>query len=248
MTPSARLLFVETGRADAARTVAPHRHAFWQLEVMTAGSARVRLGGTEVTLEPPAVLVVPPGIEHGFTYTVTGTRWLSAKFAADGVRIGRARIDRSPAAAALAAALIALHDGAAPTAAARAATGHLLLALLALAAPVDEPAPSLSTRVRMLIDEHPGRRWSAREAARALGSTPDRASAVLRRETGAGLKATIDRCRAERAAQLLTYSDLPVGAVGARLGFPDLFAFSRFFARMHGASPSVFRARCARRR
>ncbi|AOJ11999.1 helix-turn-helix transcriptional regulator [Burkholderia mayonis] len=60
--------------------------------------------------------------------------------------------------------------------------------------------------------------------------------------------ALVTRARIGEAQRLLLHTRLPIGEIGARVGFGSTSAFSRFFAREHGAAPSRYRDdRCAKR-
>jgi AraC-like DNA-binding protein len=60
--------------------------------------------------------------------------------------------------------------------------------------------------------------------------------------TGRTAKQLVDDRVALEAKRLLAESDLPVAAVGARLGFSEPTNFGRFFTRTVGVSPGQFRA------
>jgi two-component system response regulator YesN len=51
------------------------------------------------------------------------------------------------------------------------------------------------------------------------------------------------RIRMERAAELLTSTDLPVREVAARVGYRQPAQFAKAFARRHGVAPTEYRVR-----
>jgi AraC family transcriptional activator of pobA len=244
----ARFLFAQAGAAGPGQGAADHRHPFWQLELITAGRATARVEGAALALRRGSVLLLPPDVEHGFAYLASGTAWLSLKFSASGWRVPAAATLRQGEVTPIVAAIRELCSDGAPRPAAREALDHLLAALMAVVAVTAQaPAtPSLAERVRELVERHDGRPWSVAQVARVLGGSPGHCSARFKAESGLSLKVFIDRCRAERAASLLTYSELSVAEVGERLGFADGFAFSRFFARVKRMSPTAFRDRARR--
>ncbi|UQX05282.1 helix-turn-helix domain-containing protein [Streptomyces sp. RerS4] len=60
--------------------------------------------------------------------------------------------------------------------------------------------------------------------------------------TGRNAKALIDGRVALEAGRLLAHTDLPVAAIGRRLGFTEPTNFGKFFARETGLPPGTFRA------
>ncbi|MBA3845406.1 MAG: helix-turn-helix transcriptional regulator, partial [Planctomycetes bacterium] len=79
------------------------------------------------------------------------------------------------------------------------------------------------------------------EVARRLGVTPEHLARLVRRATGRTVKALLRERRLEHACRLLRASDLPVGVIGARVGYPDPYHFSRVFARHAGIPPTAYR-------
>ncbi|MGC3997837.1 MAG: helix-turn-helix domain-containing protein [Anaeromyxobacter sp.] len=67
----------------------------------------------------------------------------------------------------------------------------------------------------------------------------------LQEEEQVTFKALWARVKLEEARRLLEDTPLPLGEVGARLGFSTPTAFSRFFRQGAGVGPAAFRERCA---
>jgi AraC-like DNA-binding protein len=126
-----------------------------------------------------------------------------------------------------------------------AAIPHLLAAAMQIAgSPMVAPAPAgIAATALALLDADHRRPWSVASLAAALGLSPGHASSRFRAEHGLSLKRWLDARRADRAGQVLAASDLPIAEVAARCGFADPFAFSRYFRRVTGNSPSAFRAK-----
>jgi AraC-like DNA-binding protein len=59
---------------------------------------------------------------------------------------------------------------------------------------------------------------------------------------GVGAKGCIDNRVLLEAKRLLVHTDLPAGAIGQRLGFPEATVFTKFFRRHTGLTPTGFRA------
>ena len=60
---------------------------------------------------------------------------------------------------------------------------------------------------------------------------------------GASFRSCLWRIRMERAAELLTSTDLPVREVAARVGYRQPAQFAKAFARRHGVAPTEYRVR-----
>lgn len=65
---------------------------------------------------------------------------------------------------------------------------------------------------------------------------------AVRAATGQTPKGFIDRRVILEAKRLLAHTDLPIGRVGAAVGFPDAANFSKFFHQHTEVTPAVFRA------
>jgi AraC family transcriptional activator of pobA len=108
---------------------------------------------------------------------------------------------------------------------------------------VDDADVQLFRRFAQLLDRDFARHHDARHYADELGVPPAALSRALAQVTGRTTKELItDRVMTE-AARLLAFTDLTVGEVAFRAGFPDQLYFSRAFKRRHGEPPMAFRAR-----
>lgn len=80
-------------------------------------------------------------------------------------------------------------------------------------------------------------------AARLCGYSRDYLNRQVHKRFGVSLKGWLDRELAGRARRSLDYSSQGVTEIAAELGFPSVYAFSRFFSRVTGMSPTAYRKR-----
>ncbi|MER5755508.1 AraC family transcriptional regulator [Streptomyces sp. NPDC002088] len=78
--------------------------------------------------------------------------------------------------------------------------------------------------------------------ADALGYSRRTLVRAVRAATGETPKGFIDKRVALEAKRLLAHTDLPIGRVGAAVGFPDAANFSKFFHQHTDLTPAAFRA------
>jgi AraC-like DNA-binding protein len=137
-----------------------------------------------------------------------------------------------------------------------AATGELLRHLLAalvlriarLPAPHDgPPGPATAAGDTFLRFQHELERSfattrSAAAYAARLGYSLPTLNRACRAATGRNAKILIDARVALEAGRLLAHTDLPVAAIGRRLGFTEPTNFGKFFTHRTGLSPGAFRA------
>lgn len=246
------VLYAQRGTSPAGHVFASHAHPFWQVEVAISGGFCCLIGDDAVHLRPGDGLLIPAGLAHGFRYD-RRSRHVSLKVRVDGVAIPPAVIPLAKLTGwpALRDALVALVDHDRPDRARQHAAGHLIEAIIALAAaprPEHEEPPSIVEQVRNLVEHGENRRWSVAAVAQALGYSPGHASAVFRAQAAMTLKSFLDQARQEAAARLLAETDHPIGEIADLLEFPDVFAFSRFVSRVAGVSPRALRERLRRAR
>lgn len=95
------------------------------------------------------------------------------------------------------------------------------------------------------IAENPAERVPVEELARGAGYSRSHFSRLFARLTGATPERYAILMRLSRAGQLLATTDLPIGEIAARLGYADIFFFSRQFKAFKGVSPRDWRGRHA---
>ncbi|WP_406443287.1 AraC family transcriptional regulator [Streptomyces sp. NBC_00631] len=122
----------------------------------------------------------------------------------------------------------------------------LLLRLAHLAASsaeaVRRQADTTFTLFRDAVEKDFATEHSVSAYADALGYSRRTLVRAVRAATGETPKGFIDKRVVLEAKRLLAHTDLPIGRVGAAVGFPDAANFSKFFHLHTGQTPVAFRA------
>jgi AraC family transcriptional regulator, transcriptional activator of pobA len=103
---------------------------------------------------------------------------------------------------------------------------------------VDEP---VLAAVFDVIEARYAEPISLADVAAELGLSGGHLTTVVRRRTGRTVQQWIGERRMQEARRLLADTDLPVAAVGRRVGYPDAGYFIRRFHRAHGTTPLPWR-------
>ncbi|MEW2303478.1 AraC family transcriptional regulator [Streptomyces sp. NPDC006655] len=122
----------------------------------------------------------------------------------------------------------------------------LLLRLAHLAASSAEAArrqaDTTFTLFRDAVEKDFATNHSVSAYADTLGYSRRTLVRAVRAATGQTPKGFIDKRVVLEAKRLLAHTDLPIGRVGAAVGFPDAANFSKFFQLHTGQTPVAFRA------
>ncbi|MEV6775230.1 AraC family transcriptional regulator [Streptomyces syringium] len=247
----------------------PHRHSFYEIVYVTAGSGGHVIDLVRRPLRPPHLCVLLPGQVH-YWDRVCGLRGVLMLFTDDFLlarpgdrQLLRALGERSwlhlppgtggSDAAGLGALIRAMEreftDRADGCASVLAAYLHILL-VHALRLPGAAPRPDAATgraagvsrQFGLLLTETAGSaEWSVAAYAARLGVSVGYLNEAVKRTTGRTPGELVRAARTLEAKRLLTGSDLGVGQVARRVGFSDPAYFCRFFRREAGVSPGEFR-------
>ncbi|MFF2202505.1 helix-turn-helix domain-containing protein [Streptomyces sp. NPDC058145] len=104
------------------------------------------------------------------------------------------------------------------------------------------PADSTFTLFRDAVEKGFATQHSVSAYADALGYSRRTLVRAVRAATGETPKGFIDKRVVLEAKRLLAHTDMPIGRVGAAVGFPDAANFSKFFQLHTGVTPVAFRA------
>ncbi|WP_327287478.1 helix-turn-helix domain-containing protein [Streptomyces sp. NBC_01198] len=105
--------------------------------------------------------------------------------------------------------------------------------------------PGQDPRVRQVLDQiaaDPAAPLRVDQLARGVALSPSRLAHLFRAETGDSIGNVVLAARLRRAATLLETTGLPVGRIGAEVGFASPYYFSRQFRRRFGVPPTAYRA------
>ncbi|MBA3709241.1 MAG: helix-turn-helix transcriptional regulator [Planctomycetes bacterium] len=92
------------------------------------------------------------------------------------------------------------------------------------------------------VRREPERPWRVSGLARSAGMAVDVFSRRFHAATGSSPRAFLVNARLEAAKAHLRMSDLSIGEIAARLGFCDIYHFSRRFRTHVGCAPTAYRA------
>ncbi|MCX3063803.1 helix-turn-helix domain-containing protein [Streptomyces beihaiensis] len=121
----------------------------------------------------------------------------------------------------------------------------LRVAHISAQAAADACAPQPDTtfsRFRTAVEQGFTENHSVSAYADELGYSRRTLVRSVRAATGLTPKAFIDRRVVLEAKRLLAHTDLPVGRIGAAVGFADSANFSKYFQQHAGVTPAGFRA------
>lgn len=140
-------------------------------------------------------------------------------------------------------------------ASAAAATARLTTLLVSAVRALHQPAEVISAagnaraalvaRLREKIETHLRSGLSVAQYAKALNVTPARLRAACMEVTGKTPMRVLEERLVLEAKRNLNYTNMTIAQIAYYLGFTDPAYFSRFFSKLCGESPAVFRKRTA---
>lgn len=258
------ILHVEQVVDRAARhdwTIAAHRHLhLHQLLLLKSGDVTLTLDGAPNSVVSPAVINIPRGTVHGFSFS-SGTEGLVVTLPADDfpdlfAARGETAMDLARVFTVEADAAICLRFQALAVAHAGHAVFRRTLVraeLAALIAQVLENAHEIYggrvlidpriQRFEALVRQDAARRFNLQALAAALAMSPRHLSRLCKSETGLTAQGYFEAQKMREACRLLVYTGMTAQQIAYQLGFDDPSYFSRVFQRNFRLSPSAYRRR-----
>lgn len=244
-------------------TIAPHRHLqLHQLFLFLGGDIRLSADGAPLPVTPPALVNVPRGVVHEFTFSAGTDGYVLTLPASDFPELFGPAAEPAAAAGNLfvvtpAAELIAAfghladgygRPGKLRRSRMRAQAALILCAALDLhdAGAAGGDGPDADVRMRAfagLVAETLRERRSIEAYAGSLGLSARQLRRLCLKATGLTPQGFVEQQLVREACRMLAYTRESVQGVGFSLGFDDPAYFSRFFQRGTGLAPSAYRAR-----
>ena len=273
--PGQELLHIEEVQSRSSLyqwEISPHVHkGLYQVLWVQSGAVEVALDAVVQSLQGPLVIVVPPGVVHGFRFA-PGTDGLvlslTARFMVEGdfQAVGEAfrtvfasaavlpMAEEALAASRLSALLRNLADEFALPGStdspvvlwlARSVVWHLAQIRPSSGDPRSNRAlhqRTQFTRFLILIEDHFLQHWSLEQYAARMGLTTQRLNRLVRDVNGQSALEVVHERLTREACRRLRYIAAPVANLASEMGFDDAAYFSRFFKKRTGQTPLEFRA------
>ena len=100
---------------------------------------------------------------------------------------------------------------------------------------------AVAERLRTFLSARVSERVTLKELSRVLGYSEKYASDVFRRYMGSSLSKHVKELRLNKATSMLLEERHTITTIAESVGFSDAFAFSHFFKRAVGCSPTEYR-------
>ena len=254
-------------RSSAYRwEIRPHRHdSFFQFLYIRNGSGDADVAGERILLTPPCVVLMPPGVRHGYRFskdiegfviTVVADRlpitarvpqnrgdWLSRP------RMAVIEAKEAPyldATVQRIAEEFEKHRGERRSLMGSPLTTAILITGSSAAPPDNEPRhDAKQARVealRTLIAERFRDQLTAEDYARLLNLSVTHLNRVVREVTGQTLHDFIMTRVVDEASRALLFTPASIKQIAVSLGFADPAYFSRWFRKRTGRTPGQFRS------
>lgn len=245
-----------------------HRHAsFFQILYIEAGSGHALFGHAKSAIYPPAVLTIPPGVNHGFGFSrdiegfvITVLSSQLPQPLGDRGRLGEwlatphaTTLDpQDTDATYLMQSLNRLGEEFEQR---RAGRSELLLSYIYLALQLtarisdntngnkfaSNPNERRMELVIGLVQQHFRSHYPASFYARALGISQAHLNRIVRSETGQTMHEVIANKLVDEAKRELLFTLASIQEIAFRLGFTEPGYFSRFFSKHTGVTPRDWR-------
>lgn len=242
-------------------TIGAHRHLhLHQLFLLTSGTITLTLDGAATEILPPAIINIPRGTVHSFTFSAGTEGYVLTVPAHDfpdvftppsetaSTLAQRFTLPADPALCQRFQTIAAVHGGN-PTfrrSLLRAETSALMAQVSEKAHVTHADPVSIDPRIQRfaaMVRDRISQRFSLQDVARALNMSPRHLSRLCRSETGMSAQRYFEAQKMREACRLLVYTRMSAQQIAYQLGFEDPSYFSRVFLRNFQFSPNAYRSR-----
>ncbi len=95
--------------------------------------------------------------------------------------------------------------------------------------------------ISKFIEEHYNEGITVESMAKHLNLSRGYLNKIFKKYTGKSPKEYLTTYRMKKATHLLKTTSIPIGEVGAKVGYPNQLHFSRAFKNFFGVSPKIWR-------
>jgi AraC family transcriptional activator of pobA len=231
----------------------PHRHPFWQIEIVENGEVETTFSGVKYSLFDNCIYVIPPEQPHDFRQQNSGRSYVfSFKFEISGFPAGLEAVIIHPndfsrhICNALRNLLHKDNNNRLLSPDRQIALEYLIRDMVDYAY-VYKPRPEehesrIVQELRKMIN-YQGKTVNVESAAAELQCSTSFLKRHIKQEKGISAKAFIDQECMNIIRHHLDYSSQSLTRIAEMMNFPDIYAFSRFFKRSCGESPTQYKRR-----
>lgn len=214
----------------------------WQLHLY-GYSGTLEVGGTSYAIEPGYVSLVPADTEVVYRYRGRSEHLAHLRPGSEAPVVDLPLMQDAGAETPVLSSLFrgALEASALSASRVSAEIWAVLWRVAGLVSAADRPHAAVATALAY-VESHLAGPIAVPELARAAGVSHNHLTRLFRAETGTTVVGYVRARRMARARHLLTSSTLPIAAVAASVGIPDLQAFNKTCRRELGASPRTLRS------
>ena len=238
---------------------AGERHSYWELCFLSQGASVFYLEGERLELKQNTLVLLPPGTPHCEAWEESGfyrllwlglwadyfTVFISERYQIrEGIRVPGAAAHLSL----LEQALVELKRK--DFCYQEVVTSYLTLFFVAVlrSFEVDSPhVPSWKAQVVEEVQQYLATNLTAQvtlaEISNQVGLSPNYLCSLFREQTGKTIFEHLGDLRLKKAQFLLRKTELPIYSIAEQVGYSNQFAFSKFFRKAMGISPTSYRER-----
>ena len=243
---------------------APHRHSFYEMHLFLRGGSVYETRETEYAVQAGELLFLGKEVPHQF---LDGTQeWDKISLAFDIKSRSSTTVTRALKVLNFSDALVTGFDPAILTSfndvlneadaqepcyleAIKARLVTIIIALvrtLAAGQPktsADKP-PSIDSRIAEIdayVHDHMQELVTLADIAHHIHISTKQINRILQRDFSQSGRDYIDRIKCEHAKELLLHTDMPLDEIATAIGYANVFSFNKFFRRVEGLPPGLFR-------